>query len=120
MKLTESEWTVMNAVWELTPASARDVHERLEPQTEWAYSTVKTILSRLDEKGALVARRRTNRLVFEPKLTRAQARKHAVRTLVDAAFDSSAFALAQYLLAHSSISACDREQLAGMLAEGKR
>ncbi|MDA2930716.1 BlaI/MecI/CopY family transcriptional regulator, partial [Acidobacteria bacterium AH-259-O06] len=35
------------------PASARDVLEALEGEKSWAYTTVKTILNRLVEKGAL-------------------------------------------------------------------
>ena len=58
MKLSDSEWTVMTAIWERSPASVRDVLERIGPKTDWAYSTVKTILERLVEKKALRVRKR--------------------------------------------------------------
>lgn len=120
MKLSDSEWTVMNVVWELTSASARDVHERLEPKTPWAYTTVKTMLDRLVAKGALVSRRRANRLLFEPRLTGPQARRWAVRALIEAAFDGEPVSLIQHVLAHGSLSARDRDQVADIFAESRR
>jgi BlaI family penicillinase repressor len=51
MELGDAEWTVMNAVWERAPASARDVLEIVEPDTRWAYSTVKTLLAQARRQG---------------------------------------------------------------------
>jgi len=47
MKLTPAEWRLMNALWEAHPATAREVAERLPGETTWAYTTIKTMLSRL-------------------------------------------------------------------------
>ena len=53
MKLTQAEWQVMNALWERYPATARDIAERLPASVKWAYTTIKTLLTRLLEKGAV-------------------------------------------------------------------
>ena len=52
MRLNDSEWKVMQALWGRHPATARDVLEQVERETAWAYTTVKTLLARLVEKGA--------------------------------------------------------------------
>jgi len=117
MKLSDAEWTVMAAVWERSPASARDVLERIEHERGWAYSTVKTILMRLAEKGALRVRKRANTSLYEPAITRDQARRSAVRSLLDRAFDGTFGALIQHIVAEEKLSPRDRDRLARMLAE---
>jgi BlaI family penicillinase repressor len=115
MKLSDSEWAVMKAVWQQSPASVRDVLERIEGETGWAYTTVKTMLERLTEKGALRVRKRANASYFEPAVTQKEARKSAVRSLIDRAFDGTFGSLLQHLVAEEKLSTGDRQRLAEML-----
>ena len=107
----------MNAVWETSPASARDVLERIEADTDWAYTTVKTMLARLVDKGTLTVRKRANTSLYEPLVTRRQARRLAVRSLIDRAFDGTFGSLLQHLVADQRMSKKDRVRLAAMLEE---
>ena len=117
MKLSDSEWTVMNVVWQRSPASARDVLEGTAEATGWAYSTVKTILTRLVEKGALSEHKRANTSLYEPCVTREKARREAVRSLLDRAFEGTFGTLLQHLVSDEKLSAKDRDKLSAMLAE---
>jgi BlaI family transcriptional regulator, penicillinase repressor len=117
MRLSDAEWTVMNAVWQRSPASARDVLERVRTQTGWAYTTVKTMLERLAEKGALRARKHGNLSLYEPLVSREQARRSALRSLLDRAFDGALGSLLQHLVAEERLSRRDREKLARLLDE---
>ena len=89
MRLNNTEWKVMQVVWRRHPATARDVLNALEDDTSWAYTTVKTIMARLVEKGALAVSKRGNTSVYEPQVERADARRSAVRALLDQAFDGA-------------------------------
>lgn len=120
MNLTEAEWKVMKAVWQRIPASARDVLEVTEPETSWAYSTVKTILDRLVEKGALKSRLRANTLLYEPVLSREQARRSAIRSLAEKAFDGAIGPLMQFMLAEEELTDRDRRALLRLLEEEER
>ena len=51
--ISESEWTVMEVLWETAPKTASEVTKTLRPTTRWAENTVRTLLTRLVEKGAL-------------------------------------------------------------------
>ena len=120
MKLTDSEWTIMTAVWERSPATVRDVLERIEPETGWAYSTVKTIMERLVEKKALRVRKRANAGLFEPLITRRDARRAAIRQLLEKAFDGGLGSLVQHLFVEEKLSPGDRRELARKLAQLER
>jgi len=117
LKLSDAEWTVMRAVWARTPASARDVLEHAEGETEWAYTTVKTLLARLVEKGAVSMRMRGNVSLYEPRVTMRQARIAALRSLVDRAFDGTFGTLLQHLIAEEKLSPRDRAALARMIED---
>lgn len=117
MKLSDAEWTVMNALWEKAPANARDVLETCEPETAWAYTTVKTLLARLVDKGALAESKRANTSVYEPLVSRTDARRSALRSLLDKAFDGAFGPLLQHMVSDEKLSKRDRRELTTMLEE---
>ena len=51
--ISESEWVVMEALWQGAPQTASEITKSLRPTTNWAENTVRTLLTRLVEKGAL-------------------------------------------------------------------
>ena len=53
--ISESEWNVMEVLWDRSPATASEVAKLLREKTGWAENTVRTLLARLVEKGALKA-----------------------------------------------------------------
>ena len=71
VKLTRFELEVMGALWELGSASVRELQERLPEGKSPAYTTVQTIVYRLEEKGAVRRVKKVgNAHVFEPVVTR--------------------------------------------------
>ena len=97
MKLTEAEWLIMNALWDEHPATARDIAARLPAEVNWAYTTIKTMLTRLVEKKVVTERKRGNTSVYEPVLSRQRAQRSALRTLADVAFDGAFGPLMHFL-----------------------
>lgn len=64
-KISESEWEVMNIIWEKAPLGAAEVIMALTDK-EWSSRTIKTLLSRLVKKGALSFVKEKNRYIYEP------------------------------------------------------
>ena len=52
-KISESEWAVMEVLWDDSPRTASEIAKTLRGTTSWAENTVRTLLTRLVEKGAL-------------------------------------------------------------------
>ena len=52
-KISESEWAVMEVLWDDSPRTASEIAKSLREKTSWAENTVRTLLTRLVEKGAL-------------------------------------------------------------------
>lgn len=79
-KLTKLELRVMDALWTRGPSSIRDVLDSLPEKKRPAYTTIQTVIYRLEAKGVV---RRTTKIgkahLFEALVSRA----HAQRRLID-------------------------------------
>jgi predicted transcriptional regulator len=105
----------MKVVWRNHPVSVRDVLESVEGKTGWAYSTVKTILSRLVDKGALELHRRANASLFTPAVGELEARRSALRSLLEQAFDGRFDSFVHHLVADERLSESERDELRALL-----
>jgi predicted transcriptional regulator len=80
MRLTRLERRIMEALWTVEPGSIREIHEALGGVRRPAYTTVQTVIYRLEAKGAVRrAKKVGNAHVFEAVVTRTAAQ----RALVD-------------------------------------
>jgi BlaI family penicillinase repressor len=120
MKLTEPEWLIMNALWEKHPVKARDVVQRLPSTVNWAYTTVKTMLDRLVEKKAVGKSKRGNIGLYEPLVSRRQARRTAMRMMLDQAFDGAFGPMMHFLVEDEKLPAEQRKELIKILSGKKQ
>ena len=115
MKLTQAEWQIMNALWERHPATARDIMSRLPKGVKWAYTTLKTMLSRLVEKEAVSEQKQSNMSVYEPLISQRKARLSAFRQLLDQSFDGAMGPLMHFLLEEQKLNSKQRKELIEIL-----
>lgn len=52
-KIADSEWRVMQVLWERGPQTANDVVNALSSEVKWKPRTIKTLIGRLVKKGAI-------------------------------------------------------------------
>jgi predicted transcriptional regulator len=112
-----AEWKVLHALWRKHPASARELLAALHGETGWAYTTLKTLLERMLEKGLVRAEMRGNAAWYEPVVQQASARRTALRGLIERVFEGAAGPLLAHLVDHESLSRAERKRLAALLAE---
>ena len=117
IKLTRFELDVMSALWDLGTASVREIQEQLPSQKRPAYTTVQTIVYRLEEKGAVRRLKKIgNAHVFEPVITRKAAHHRLINELLDL-FGGSARPLMAHLVEIGKLTMDDIKELEGDLAE---
>ncbi|WP_323814223.1 BlaI/MecI/CopY family transcriptional regulator [Cellvibrio sp. NN19] len=86
LQLSDSEWALMKILWDKAPASANQIAE-LTPQ--WHLKTVRTMLIRLQKKGAI-----THELVdgiqhFQPVYERDYCESSATQSFMQRVFDGA-------------------------------
>jgi BlaI family transcriptional regulator, penicillinase repressor len=116
VKLTKLELEIMGAVWALGSASVREVQEQLPERKRPAYTTVQTIIYRLEEKGAV---RRVKKIgnahIFEAVVTRKAAHGRLIDELLHVFGGSPRLLMAQ-LVETGQLTLDDIRELEGTLA----
>jgi BlaI family penicillinase repressor len=120
IELTEAEWTVIKAVWEGEPCSAPAIQEKLFPQTEWTYSTVRTLMDRMVGKGLLKAEKEKNVTMYRTAVTRAQAQRGELLYALKNAFNGALTPLVECLLDTNDVSRAELEQIKQLLASHEK
>ena len=83
-RLSKAETRILEQYWKLGTASVREILESLPEDERVAYTTVQTLVYRLEEKGALrKVKKIGNAQIFQPVLNQSQHRGRLVRDLLD-------------------------------------
>ena len=78
-RLSRLELKVMEALWTLGPSSIREIQESFPERGRPAYTTVQTVVARLEEKKALRrAKKISNAHIFEPTISRNVAHRRLI------------------------------------------
>ncbi len=120
MKISDAEWLVMRVLWDRPAVGAAEVIEALVPQTGWSHRTVRTLLNRLVDKGALEARRSGERNLYRPKVTQDRCVRQESRSFLEKVFDGDAGAMLVHFLEHEEVSPEQLRQLKAMLDARKK
>ncbi|MDA8235263.1 MAG: BlaI/MecI/CopY family transcriptional regulator [Clostridia bacterium] len=88
--LGDLEADIMEVVWAKEHATVREVYEQLRLQREIAYTTVMTIMGRLNEKNLLEKHPQGNAYIYSPTVSRLEFTKKIVKEVLDGLFDEFA------------------------------
>jgi len=91
------ELECLKALWTLGEGNVKDVREILTQRRKLAYTTVMTVLERLEKRGKVERRKQGRMFVYTPAVSRDSLRRLAVEALVQDFFDGSERALVNYL-----------------------
>jgi predicted transcriptional regulator len=119
-KLGDRELDLMQALWSQGEATAGDVHRALrEADADVAYTTVQTMLNRLEEKGMVSRERRGRAYVDRPLMAAPAAAGAAVQRLLDRFFGGDPTELATHLIGRG-IAARDLDRIQALIDERRK
>lgn len=114
--ISESEWIVMETLWDRAPQTASEVAKSLHSRTGWALNTVRTLLTRLVEKGALqTAENASGVREFSPALDREAVVRAESQSFLDRVFKGAAQPLLIHFATQSNLTPEEVEQLKTLL-----
>ena len=120
VELTESEWSIIKAVWETEPCTAPAIQERLSKSTGWHYSTVRTLMDRMVSKGLLSAKKEGKLTIYSSTITRADAQRGELFYALKHAFNGALTPMVQCLLESNDLKADDLAALEAMIKARKK
>ena len=115
--ISEAEAMVMEVLWRSSPRSAEEVIAALAGDTGWAEPTVKTLLNRLLNKGAIRAEKDGRRYLYSPMVKREDWVLAESRGLLERLFDGRVAPLVAHFSAHRKLSKKDVAELRKLLEE---
>lgn len=70
--ISDTELEVLKVLWDRSEGTVREILEELKPQKRWAYTTVQTLLNRLQTKGYVRSDRSGSAHIYRPAVSRDQ------------------------------------------------
>ena len=114
-RLSKAETRILEQYWKLGTCSVREILESLPDDERVAYTTVQTLVYRLEQRGALRRVKKIgNAQLFEPAIDQREFRSRLVRDLLDL-FGGSPRLLVSNLLETGTITLKDLKALQGAL-----
>jgi BlaI family penicillinase repressor len=115
VRLTKIELEIMEAFWRLGEASVREIQDTFQSKKRPAYTTIQTVVYRLEEKGALRKVKKVgNAYVFEPAVTRDATHRRLIDDLL-VLLDGSTRPLMAHLIDSGRLSLDDLKEIEGRL-----
>ena len=119
-RLGDLQLRILQVLWERREASVADVHAELKPERGLAYTTISTMLRKMEVRG-LVAHREEGRTFFYRALVAAEEVSRSVGThLVERLFEGSLPDAVSHLLTSRAVSRAELDQLEELIKQAKR
>lgn len=119
-RISEAEHAVMEALWQRSPQTAAEVCDTVCAERGWSMPTVKTLLSRLVQKGVLDTQPDGRRFLYTPLIARSAYVGTESRRLVERLFGGRAAPLLAHLAEAEALTPDDIAEIERLLAEMKK
>lgn len=120
LKISRAELDIMKVLWREDALTAADVHAALAGNKAWTTRTVKTLLARLVEKGALTTVPEGRRYRYHTALSETAYKTSAAGQFVDRIFSGRAAPLVAHLADGRGLTDQDIADLEKLLEELKK
>ena len=118
--ISDAEWIVMRVIWRLGKATAAEVIAELAPSEKWSHRTIRTLLGRLVEKGALAAEADGIRYVYHPRVTQQKCTRAEGHSFLNKVFGGDAAELLIHFAQEARISRQQIDELKRLLDAKQR
>ena len=96
------ELECLKALWRIGNGTVKDVRGVLTESRNLAYTTVMTVMDRLEKRGSVERRKVGRSFVYTPVIAREELRRLAIQALIDSFFDGSKEKLLAFLRSGSN------------------
>lgn len=116
INITESEWKVMLVLWEMKyPLTLKEIVAALYEENQWSTTTVRTLIVRLMEKGAIEADKTIANFKYNPLLAKEDCQLKEATNFLNRVFNGSMGMLVSTFAKQSNLSIKEQEELLRMI-----
>lgn len=120
VKISEAEWSIMKVLWDGCEKNERgmtlgEIVQNIADTTGWSNTTIRTLIIRLSEKGAVEIDKTTGVYKYTPKTSKSDCVKCEVDSFVERVFDNSAYNLMASLVQSGKLTDKEKRDIIGIL-----
>ena len=117
--LTNSEWYVLDCLWERAPQTVTELVPILKEKVGWAKSTTITTLRRMEEKGLVRVEVRGRAKHYFPAVERERAARQETRSFLDRVYQGSVGLMVSSMAREKALTREEIEELYAILKEAE-
>ena len=117
-RLSDAEWKVMRVLWNNKECNAKEVLAAIDEA--WALSTVRTLLQRLVEKGAISYTHNKNVYVYHPLISEQEASTKETKSFLQRVYGEGLKTAMVNFIQAEQLSAQDIDELTMLLEDKKQ
>lgn len=114
-QVSESEWKVMEVVWDRRAATSQEIVSLLSETTPWSGATVKTMLHRLVQKRVLTFEKEGNRYLYRAAISRATCVRKESNSFMERVFSGNPGPLLMHFVKSNRLSPEEIQKLREIL-----
>ena len=117
--LSETEWKLMDELWEEPPKTITQLTRALEEDTGWGKNVIITMLKRLEAKGAVRHEEGERAKQFYPAVSREDTALEETRGFLNRVYSGSLGLMVDAMVNSRSLSDRENEELTGILKKAE-
>ena len=119
-RLGDLQLKIMKVLWLKTEAAVGDVHGDLSKEGEWAYTTIATMLRKLEARGLVRHRLVERKFLYRAALREEDVTRKISTHFIERLFEGSLSDMVAHLLTTRQVSRDELERLEALIAERKK
>jgi predicted transcriptional regulator len=117
MRLVGRQLAIMKVLWQHGEASVAQVQELLPVKPPLAYSTISTVLSRMEKKGLVTHRRQDRVFYYQAAVSQGEASQTMVGDIMQRVCDGSPAQLVNHLLETDQVDSKELQRIKQLIKE---
>lgn len=117
---SEGELEILQILWDLEPATVRDIHDKLSQNKEVGYTTTLKQIQRMLDKGLVSRKAKGRSHLYTAVVKEAKVKQSLLDRLLNTAFKGSAVELIQHALGNAKPGTEEIEELEKLIQEKKK
>ncbi len=122
VKISEAEWSIMKVLWDGCEENDRgmtlgEIVSALSETSDWSNTTIRTLIIRLSEKGAVEIDKTTGVYKYTPTTSKEDCVKSEVESFIERVFDNSTYKLMASLVREGRLTEKEKKDIINILNE---
>jgi BlaI family transcriptional regulator, penicillinase repressor len=114
-EISAAEFQILKVLWKYGAQSVREVHDKTQPTTAWAYSTTKTTMDRMVKKELLQRQSFHGVFIYKHLISKSQGLVKWVRFFADGVLETDYSNVVSMFSQNGTLSASEIKELQALL-----